>query len=190
MNRDPAPEPSDGDAAPPHAGRHDAPEDPPGDAPRDDAPKDVPSSAGHEGRTPRSRDTDRLPPPMFPPGARRPTPRAPTPATPLEDDSIPQDALILPDQPIRRETGAIDLEDVLVTGIGDDPHLEDELDTGGPADPHLEGIARAVERLARALRQRGEPGLRTTPDMTPFEATLRAYCLGYLTRAREGDRSG
>lgn len=82
----------------------------------------------------------------------------------------------------------LDVEDVVVTGIGDDPHLDDE-DTESllsPAgDPHVTGLVRAVERLAEALRTRGEAGLRSAPDMTRFEATLRAYCAGYLAGARE-----
>jgi hypothetical protein len=50
-------------------------------------------------------------------------------------------------------------------------------------------LTRSIERLGDALRLRGEVGLRTTADMTRFEATLRAYCVGYLTRVREEEGS-
>ena len=45
-------------------------------------------------------------------------------------------------------------------------------------------LTEAVGKLAQALRHRGEAGLRTTPDMGRFDATLRAYCIGYLAGRR------
>jgi hypothetical protein len=83
-----------------------------------------------------------------------------------------------------------DLSDVVVTGIGDDPHLDDDDSMARThlADVHVAHLARAVEGLAEALRARGEAGLRTTRDMSPFEATLRAYCVGYLAGARGLER--
>jgi hypothetical protein len=193
---------------------------------------------------------DRLPPPMFPAGARHRAPR-PEPAAAFPDEGggiredaggIPEDAFILPEDPIvRPEDGEVfenafepvevawsarqssfdsalidpdapivrrepprtpaDYESVLrgaaapqldegvVTGIGDDTHEDDREELGrlGVSDrePDVEELIRAVKRLADALGSRGEAGLRTTADMTRFEATLRAYCVGYLTRARE-----
>lgn len=184
----------------------------------------------------------RLPPPMFPPGARRPRPRrATSPVASTEDDGVPHDAFILPDdvaapswaagrrgdalpqvdlpeveaapgqdaflEPEPMAVGGetaepafedmvlgsafVDLDDVLVTGIGDDPHLEDE---GLPGletfrDIHLAELVRALDRLAGTLRSRGEVGLKATRGMTRFEATLRAYCVGYLAGVRESAES-
>jgi hypothetical protein len=45
-------------------------------------------------------------------------------------------------------------------------------------------VSEAVAKLAEALRRRGESGLRATPEMTRFEATLRSYCVGYLAGRR------
>jgi hypothetical protein len=104
------------------------------------------------------------------------------------------DALIDPDAPIvRREPPRTpeDFEevvrrDVVVTGIGDDPHLDDDDLVPEPdVEVHVREMARAIQRLGDALRLQGEVGLRITPDMNRFEVTLRAYCVGYLTRARE-----
>lgn len=101
------------------------------------------------------------------------------------------DAFISPDEPLppRQEAAAvaveeeIDAEEIRVTGIGDDDHMDpEELALGG--DPHMMEISEAVSKLAAAIRSRGEAGLRATPDMTRFETTLRAYCVGYLTGRR------
>jgi hypothetical protein len=115
------------------------------------------------------------------------------------------EALISPDAPIvRREPpkkpadfervvrgrAPLKLDDVTVTGIGDDAHLEDDdLVTDDGVERHVRELTRYIERLGDALRLRGEAGLRTTADMTRFEATLRAYCVGYLTRVREEEGS-
>jgi len=45
----------------------------------------------------------------------------------------------------------------------------------------------AVGRLAEALKRKGEAGLKAQPHMSRFEATLRAYCLGYLAGRRAED---
>ena len=50
---------------------------------------------------------------------------------------------------------------------------------------HVAGLALHVGRLANALRDHGEAGLRTTADMNQFETTLRTYCVGYLVAQRE-----
>jgi hypothetical protein len=97
------------------------------------------------------------------------------------------DAFISPDAPLppRRDPDAPDDEGV-VTGIGDDPHLGHEdlvLSRGG--DPTVADLAIRVGRLADGLRDKGEAALRTTPDMSKFEATLRAYCVGYLAAQRD-----
>jgi len=47
-------------------------------------------------------------------------------------------------------------------------------------------LARVVGLLASGLQARGEPALEATPDMSHLEATLRAFCVGYLAGARDG----
>jgi len=108
------------------------------------------------------------------------------------DDPIPArrpdavfDAFISPDDPLPPR-GAEEPEEGVVTGIGDDPHMApEELISGG--DPHVIELIGAVGRLAEALKRKGEAGLRTSPQMTRFEATLRAYCVGYLAGRRSED---
>jgi len=109
----------------------------------------------------------------------------------------PDDAFISPDEPIRQRaphsptlTGeAIDPDEVVVTGIGDDAHMEpDELAAG--FDPHVLEVVDEVSKLAEALKRRGEAGLRTTPETTRFGATLRSYCVGYLAGRRAADEEG
>jgi len=170
---------------------------------------------------------DRLPPPMFPPGARHVHARRSSAPAGVEREhgGIPEDAFISPDDPIVREgdaeagfgedafidpdapivrtspprppadyedvlrsTGAL-LEEGVVTGIGDDAHLEEEdiRALEGFDDPDVEELSRALDRLADAVRGKGEGGLRTSADMSRFEATLRAYCVGYLAGRRGGD---
>jgi hypothetical protein len=166
-------------------------------------PSQRPQSANGAG--PGSGDRDRLPPPAFPPGHRmqaRPRHRAERSGGGAE--GVPDDAFISPDEPITRSgsriaAGAfispdepipsrdhVDPDQVMVTGIGDDPHLgREELPTAQKNDPELADLALRVRRLADALEYRGEAGLRTTADMNRFEATLRAYCVGYLAAQRE-----
>lgn len=112
------------------------------------------------------------------------------------DDPLPErlpdalrEAFISPEEPLpRRESlGARRTmgkpEEGVVTGIGSDAHLDPgELAAAG--DPHVMELIEAVGKLARALERKGEAGLRTTPDMGRFDATLRAYCLGYLAGRR------
>jgi hypothetical protein len=99
------------------------------------------------------------------------------------------DAFISPDDPlpVRSES----LEEGVVTGMGSDPHMDpEELVSGG--DPYVIELMGAVGRLAEALKRRGEAGLKSSPRMTRFVATLRAYCVGYLAgrRADDGVESG
>jgi hypothetical protein len=107
-----------------------------------------------------------------------------------------EDAFISPDEPIPHrapvkagqsfEVEGFDSGEGFVTGMGNDAHLApEELALGG--DPHLMELYEKVAKLAEALRRRGEAGLRATADMDRFEATLRAYCVGYVAGRRAGD---
>lgn len=153
----------------------------------------------------------RLPPPVFPPGSRRHQPRnhAPEVKRKVEsvdeamigpDDPLPDrvdpvgDAFISPDEPLPERNielaeafwdahAAAAVEEGEVVGMDLDPHLRpSEAVSGG--DPHVIELMTTVAKLAEAVRRKGEVGLRTTPDMSRFEATLRAYCVGYLAGRR------
>lgn len=111
--------------------------------------------------------------------------------------NVPDSAFVLPDEPILRRAPRsaaqveerVDLDEVTVTGIGDDPHLgADELAAG--FDPHVLEVIETVRKLSEALKRKGEAGLRATPDMTRFEATLRSYIVGYLAGRRAADEEG
>lgn len=52
-------------------------------------------------------------------------------------------------------------------------------------DPGLQVLVAAVQRLADDLTSRGEEALGTEAALSPFEATLRAYCVGYLEGLRD-----
>jgi hypothetical protein len=115
------------------------------------------------------------------------------------------DAFISPDDPMPERTPsgqagarsaaaydamAVTSDDAegVVTGMGDDAHLDPtELALGG--DPHVRAVAEAVSKLAASLEQKGEAGLRTSLEMTRFEAQLRAYCVGYLAGKRAEDEA-
>ena len=155
----------------------------------------------------------RLPPPAFPPGSRKHRSRNSTgpvtaekgsrsgegeafisPDEPLPDRVDPfSDALISPDEPLpeRREEMSDAFIDAHAAAVGEgevvgmnmDPHLEPEESVSG-GDPHVIELMEAVAKLAQAVRQKGEAGLRATPEMTRFESTLRAYCVGYLAGRR------
>jgi hypothetical protein len=154
----------------------------------------------------------RLPPPAFPPGSRRhvqsPDVDAPEPSADdayiSPDDPMPErvdsmgGAFISPDEPIPERVielveefqpeGVIEEDegDGVVVGMDLNPHLDpSEVVSGG--DPHVMEVMEAVEKLAAALHHRGEAGLRSTPEMTQFEATLRSYCVGYLAGRRAED---
>jgi len=150
----------------------------------------------------------RLPPPAFPPGQRR---RAVSSSRPPSDGSAAGSAtgvgvggaFISPDEPIPPRHDAVegafispddplparhypevaDEVEGVVTGMSFDPHLDPgEVVAGG--DPHVLTLVESVEKLAEDLKRRGEAGLRTTPEMSRFEATLRAYCVGFLAGKR------
>jgi len=112
------------------------------------------------------------------------------------DDPLPErrpdamkDAFISPEDPLpkRESLGARRTmgkpEEGVVTGMGSDPHL-DRGELAAAGDPHVMELTEAVSKLAQALRRKGEAGLRTTPEMGRFDATLRAYCVGYLAGRR------
>ena len=172
-----------------------------------------PSPYGGNGDLGDRPELDRLPPPAFPPGERgaryrrslRTPVGEPGPAHPVGSEAgeagVPDEAFISPDEPIVRAGSRIapdafispdepipdpGPDEGVVTGIGNDPHL-DETDPTSPryTDPHVARLVLQVGRLADALRDHGEAGLRTSADMSRFEATLRAYCVGYLVAQRE-----
>jgi hypothetical protein len=112
------------------------------------------------------------------------------------DDPIPQrrpdavqGAFISPEDPlpkreplgVRRTMGKP--EEGVVTSIGSNAHM-DKGELAAAGDPHVLELVEAVGKLAQALRKKGEAGLRASPDMTRFDATLRAYCVGYLAGRR------
>lgn len=159
-------------------------------------------------------EESRLPPPAFPPGMRRRTYGArrgaeAEPATPdaIDEAFISPDApmperldhvsgaFISPDEPIPERkielveefqsvTDGIEPdEEGVVVGMDLGADLEpDEVVSGG--DPHVMEVMDAISSLSDALRRKGEAGLRTHPEMSRFEATLRAYCVGYLVGRR------
>jgi hypothetical protein len=114
----------------------------------------------------------------------------------LPDDPIPvrrpdfvQNAFISPEDPlpkreplgVRRTMGKP--EEGVVTSIGSDAHLDrGELVAAG--DPFVMELIDSVGKLAQALRRKGEAGLRATAEMSRFEVTLRAYCVGFLAGRR------
>lgn len=117
--------------------------------------------------------------------------RAPTP-----EAGAMGGAFISPDEPIpeRRielaeafQTETIEQgEEGQVVGMDLNPHLEpEEISSGG--DPHVLEVMQAVGKLSESLKRRGEAGLRSAPQMTRFEATLRSYCVGYLAGRRAED---
>ncbi|MEJ2202510.1 MAG: hypothetical protein P8170_00220 [Gemmatimonadota bacterium] len=135
----------------------------------------------------------RLPPPAFPPGERGPRAGALREAHPGEM----ADAMISPSdpRPVRAPAedeeelpAKIDPREVRVTGIGDDERREPTV-VRLAEDPPVMEVVEMVGRLARALRQRGQAALQVTPEMSPFEATLRAYCVGYVA-GRRGEEEG
>jgi hypothetical protein len=154
----------------------------------------------------------RLPPPAFPPGHRRRVHTGPTvsrgvPKTTPDDGTISPDdpiplrrdpmeqAFISPDDPMparrldlapafadyARPTAA-DGEGEAV-GMDMETHADHgERVTG--SDRHLNEIVVAVTQLAESLRRRGEASLRAAPGLSRLDATLRAYCAGYLAGRR------
>jgi hypothetical protein len=149
----------------------------------------TPGATGH----PRPEEDDRssqgrrLPPPAFPSVGGKGLPRSSHRVAPQQLG----DAYISPDDPVPPRPEPVEIEDidpeeVVVTGIGDDAHLDRlELLPGG--DPFVLEVLETLEKLAEAIRRKGKAGLHVTPGMTRFEATLRAYCVGYMA-GRAGDQ--
>ena len=171
--------------------------------------------------------TGPLPPPAFPPGSeRRRTPAEEgsvpedafiSPDAPIRHGSIPDDAIFSPDDPVVRSgtrmpedaffdpdqpvvraappttpedfeevvAGHADDEDgdVVVTGMSMDSSPRTR--AGRFDDPHVEMLYARLVGLVKGVKEKGEAGLRTSPDMSRFEATLRGYCVGYLAGLRE-----
>lgn len=177
--------------------------------------QDSPDPSSRDGRRGRQ-----LPPPAFPPGRRRlqlrrSLAKAATDAGDMggafisPDEPIPErrggldGALISPDDPIpdRMASPSQSAQDQkgmsgpgpdangVVTGIGSDEHL-DPVEMSFGSDPHLSELLDAVRKLDAALEHKGEGALRVTPEMTRFEAQLRAYCVGYLAGRRAEDEEG
>jgi hypothetical protein len=175
-----------------------------------DGPRPSPQNPQNpNGAGPGPKGSDRLPPPAFPPGQRvqarpRRVEAGRAEGSGEEGEGVPDDAFISPDEPIVRDGSRIapgafispdeplprrdhvDPGEVLVTGIGDDPHLgRERVAVAQQSDPQVAALAQRIRKLADALADKGEAGLRTTPEMSRFEATLRAYCVGYLAAQRE-----
>lgn len=113
--------------------------------------------------------------------------------SPERRDSFNQ-AFISPDEPLPERTieltdafldahAAGSVEEGEVVGMDLDPHLQPS-EAVSKGDPHVEELMAAVAKLAESVRRRGEAGLRATPEMSRFEATLRAYCVGFLAGRR------
>ena len=123
---------------------------------------------------------------------------------PEGEGSIPEDAIHDPDDPVVRlepptvppdfeavmkGVGSLErtMGEVSVTGMGNDPHVRPDPGLEPQADPHVAELSAALERLRRGLASRGEAALKVDPDMSRFDATLRAYCVGYLAGRRADD---
>ncbi|MSR20828.1 MAG: hypothetical protein EXR91_07595 [Gemmatimonadetes bacterium] len=153
----------------------------------------------------------RLPPPAFPPGSRKQQTHRNSSAPKAEaapklpagdsayispDDPMPErrpdamsGAFISPEDPmpkrealgVRRTMGKP--EEGVVTGLGSNAHV-DKGELAAAGDPHVMELTEAVGKLAQALKRKGESGLSSSPDMSRFDATLRAYCVGFLAGRR------
>lgn len=113
-------------------------------------------------------------------------------------DSFNQ-AVISPDEPLPERKielndafmdarAAASVEEGEVVGMNLDPHLQPS-EAVSKGDPHVEELMTAVAKLAESVRRKGEAGLRATPEMSRFEATLRAYCVGFLAGRRAEEPS-
>ena len=137
----------------------------------------------------------RLPPPAFPPGSRKHLSN--NNSVPLESAGL-GGPFISPDDPmpprdtIIARTGELPQfgpEGGVVTGMGVDADMEAE-ERASAGDPYVMDMVQKVGKLAEAIRAKGEAGLRSTPEMDRFEATLRGYCVGYLAGRRAEDDPG
>ena len=163
----------------------------------------------------------RLPPPAFPPGQRRHVQRNSSSGPEQVTESVGDEAFISPDDPIPQRRDSVDeafispddpiperkIEltaefaehaapsradgDGEVVGMDLSAHTEAH-ELGAAGDPHVMELAGSIARLSESLKRRGEAGLRTLPEMSRFDTTLRAYCVGYLAgrRAEDGVQPG
>ena len=130
---------------------------------------------------------DRLPPPAFPPGQRRDwvhRPReSPTDHAGAEEGTIPDDAFLGPNEPIRR----ID-DPGEGSGGGAIPTPEATRDDG-ERQLSDEDIASLLVELAREIRGHEGGRLLWKPGVPPLEGAVRGLLSGYLRLGRrEGER--
>jgi hypothetical protein len=131
-------------------------------------------------------------------------PKDPKQTEGLDRSGFPEDAIHGPDDPVVRLEaptvppdfeavmgGVGNLErtmgEVAVTGMGNDSHLSPDPELEPQPDPYVAELSAALERLRRGLASRGEAALKVSPEMSRFDATLRAYCVGYLAGRRADD---
>ncbi len=161
-------------------------------------------------------ELDRLPPPAFPPGRRRAVShRTSADPEPEGDDGGLADALIQPDEPIRR-TLPDALDDAFISpdapfrrrephdgeGGEDDEEEEEGIVTGiGSWEPEyfprevarrsrgseVQQIASLLEELAAGLRKHGSVVLVSETPITAFEGILRGMVAGFLAARSEED---
>lgn len=152
----------------------------------------------------------RLPPPAFPPGSRKHSmpvrdtaeenssgafiePDSPMPERIVSSQGLGA-AFISPDEPIParkielvedfQDRASIDPdEEGQVVGMDLDPNL-DPSDVISGGDPHLREVIDTIDKIRAGLHHKGESALRVSHDMPRLEATLRAYCVGYLVGRR------
>lgn len=166
----------------------------------DEVDRDAPPTPGERGSTGRT-----LPPPAFPPGPRRRevaervSNLAPAPGT--EEQKIPRDAFISPDDPIRKEGRGIP-EDAFISP--DDPVVTLRRDEDGEATglgllatpssepepsrrqtPNIHELPYLLDQLAEQLNESGEKALEVHTEMGHFQAALRSFLKGYLAGNRD-----
>ncbi|MFP3948405.1 MAG: hypothetical protein ACLFWG_06725 [Longimicrobiales bacterium] len=157
------------------------------------------------------RPADRLPPPAFPPGARRRSIRrravTESPGSPAPTGSeragpeFPRDALISPDEPIRKKGRGIPDEAFIspddplvpvvrdqegqVTGMSVLTSSRAESGPGRSVKPTVHELPYLLGQLAENLQESGEKALEVRSDMGHFQAALRSFLKGYLEGSRD-----
>jgi len=146
-----------------------------------------------------------LPPPVFPPGARRRQVSHrvsdPVRSSGGEEEEIPKDAFISPDDPIRKEgrgipdaafispddplVPALRSEEGEVTGLGLLANPASEAGSGRPQTPNIHELPYLLDQLAEQLHETGEKALEVHADMGHFQAALRSFLKGYLEGSRD-----
>lgn len=185
------------------------PDDPPDEETRR-PPVAEPVSSDREISDDTGPEMDRLPPPAFPPASgearrRRVRPTrgsAVRPDESGEDEGVPFDAFISPDDPIRRKARGVP-DDAYISP--DDPVIPAERDAEGrvrrpppektsevPARrpdrerPTLHELPYLLDQLAERLHDVGERALDVHPGTGHFQAALRSFLRGYLQGSRGG----